>query len=149
MTRPAHWCGEACAVLGAAAGIPNLVVSVTGASRAGNWLRCNSANPSWQWFRSSTLEFWRAMAAIGIRLVAPIRLGPCCARLRPAKNGRRRGQLAFGFATCAAVPSSSTGPRQVSRLRPPPEPNQSINRTPNPLRGFGSLAALGAGYFGR
>jgi hypothetical protein len=30
-----------------------------------------------------------------------------------------------------------------------PAPNKSINRTPNPLRGFGSLAALGAGYFRR
>ena len=129
MTRPAHWCGEACAVLGAAAGIRNLVVSVTGASRAGNWLRCNSANPLCQWFRSSTLEFWRAMAAIGVRWMALMRVDPRCAKLCPSKNGRRRGQLEFVFASSATVPSGSTGPRQDSRLRPPPEPNQSIDRT--------------------
>jgi hypothetical protein len=147
MARQAHWWGEACAVIGAAAGIPNLVVSLLSASRAGNWLRCNSANPLCQWFRSSTLEFWRAMAAIGVRWVALIRVGARCARLCPAKNGSLRGQLEFVFASSAAVPSSSTRPRQDSSLRPPPEPNQSINRQPNPLRGFGSLAALGAGCF--
>jgi hypothetical protein len=150
MARLAHWCHEVSELCGAGGGDTSRAMCIRGASRANSHQCHASGNLPLQWFRSSASRARTLSATFGVCWVPLIQAGPRRAWLHSAKkSGRVRGHLEFESRSGAAVRSRSSGVRQVPWLRPALVPNHSMNRTPNPLRGFGTLAALGAGYLHR
>jgi hypothetical protein len=149
MAKQAWWCDEARSRIGTEYGIFNLATTVSGTTRARTFSLSGFVRPLDCRFQSCADEASCIPIAIdGIRVV-PFKEGPRRAWLCPAPLKKVPGSAAsaprLNSLPCSA---ESVAGRSVS-FHSSSEPNQSINRTPKPLRGFVSLAALGAGYFRR
>jgi hypothetical protein len=130
-------------------GISNLATAVLGTTRARGFSRSGFV---WSLIRRSQGRAVEApcipIAIDGFRVVS-FKVGPRRAWLCPAHVKRVPGSAASAPRLNSLPCSAGTGQGRSLSYRLASEPNKSINRTPTPLRGFGTLAALGAGYFRR
>jgi hypothetical protein len=136
-------------MIGTQFGISNLVSAVLGATRARGSSGSGFEKLLNRWFQSRAVEASCILVAIGGILAVSFKVCPRCACPCLAPFKKAQGSAAEAPRLDSLPCSAESGQGHSPRFRLAPEPNKSINQTPNPLRGFGSLSALGAGYFGR
>jgi hypothetical protein len=149
MAKQAWWCDEARSMIGTPYGISNLATTVLGTARARRFSRSGFVWSSSRRFQPRTVESSGIPMAIDGFPVVPFKEGPRRERLCPAPLKKVPASAASAPRLNSLSCSAGSGQGHSLEHRLASEPNNSINRTPNPLRGFGSLATLGTGYFSR
>jgi hypothetical protein len=149
MAKQARWRDEARILISTQFGVSNLATAVFGATRARRFSGSRFERSLNRCFQSRAVEAsWIPIAIDDFRVVS-FMVGPRRAWLCPAPFKKVLGSAASAPRLNSLPRSGGSGQGRSVGFQLAPEPNKSINRTPNPLRGFGSLAALGAGYFRR
>jgi hypothetical protein len=149
MAKQARWCDEARNMIGTQYGTSNLATTMLGTTRARKFSLSGFVRPLNCCFQSRAVEASCNPIAIDSIPVVPFKEGPRRGRLCPAPLKKVPGSAASSPRLNSLPCSPESGAGRSVIFHSAPEPNKSINRTPNPLRGFGFLAALGAGYFRR
>jgi hypothetical protein len=146
MAKQAWWSDEARSMIGAQCGTSTLATTVLGTTRARRFSFSGFVRPVNCFIRSLAVEASCISAALNGSRVVPFKESPRRAWLCSAPIKKVPSSAASAPRSNSLPCSAEPGAGRSGSLHSAPEPNKSINRTPNPLRGFGSLAALGAGY---
>jgi hypothetical protein len=147
MAMKARWRIETRSMINTENSTSDLAAAMLGTTRARSFSRSGFVCSLLRRFQSRTVDASCIPTAIdGFRVVF-FKVGPRRAWLCPAPFKKVSGSAASAPRLDSLPCSAGSGQGRSLRLRLAPEPNESINQTPISLRGFGSLAALGAGYF--
>jgi hypothetical protein len=149
MAKQARWCDDARSMISTRSGTSNLNTAVLGTTRARRFSLSGSVRQLNCCFQSRVVEASCIPVALDGFWVVPFEESPRRAWLCSAPLKKVPGSAASAPRVNSLPCSAGSGQGHSLELRLASEPNKSIDRTPNPLRGFGSLAALGAGYFSR